>query len=157
MTTTLQRMPMRSGVTMRTHDAFAIAHEMAARLGHAEVTPVHVLLAILREGRSPAVVALFNLGVPALELEEELARRLPPTATAYEADYEWSENDIEILERAADEARELGHDYQGCEHLLLAMLRDVDSVPAVALARYEVRFPETQAEVLRILGSPTVT
>jgi ATP-dependent Clp protease ATP-binding subunit ClpA len=112
-------MPMRLGVTMRTHNAFKLAHELAASRGHAEVTPVHVFLAILREGQSPAMVVLYNRGVHLKELE-----------------------------------RELGHEYQGCEHILLAMLRDSDSLPATILARYEVRFADAQAEVLRILGSP---
>jgi ATP-dependent Clp protease ATP-binding subunit ClpC len=147
-------MPMRSGVTMRTHNAFGIAHDLNARLGHAEVTPLHILLAVLREGRSPAVMALHNRGVRLKALDEELEKHLRPATTPYEADYAWSEGEVAVLHKAAQEARELGHQYQGCEHILLAFLRDPDSVPAMILARHEVRFADAQAEVLRILGSP---
>ncbi|HJP59705.1 MAG TPA: Clp protease N-terminal domain-containing protein [Gemmatimonadaceae bacterium] len=147
-------MPARSGVTMRTHDVFAIAHNLAARLGHSEVTSVHILLAILREGRSPAVLALHNRGVRLKALEQDLEQHLPRSTAAFEADHVWTASDVAILHNAADEARELGHEYQGCEHILLAMLRDPQSVPAVVLARHEVRFRDARAEVLRILGSP---
>ena len=147
-------MPIRSGVTLRTHHVFGIAHELAARLGHAEVTPVHLLLAVLREGRSPAVVALYTRGVRLKKLEKELENYLPPPTDAYEPDYAWTDGDLAMLHKAAYEARELGHDHQGCEHILLAFLRDPESTPAIILARNDVRFVDAQAEVLRILGSP---
>jgi len=147
-------MPIRAGVTMRTHKAFRTAHELAASRGHAELTPVHILLAIVREGRSPAVVVLYNRGVQLKELEQELEKHLSPLTTAYEPEYEWTEGELGMLQKAADEAHELDHEYQGCEHILLAILRDPHSLAAEILARHQVRFADAQAEVLHILGSP---
>ena len=150
----IDSMPIRAGVTMRTHKAFRAAHELAASRGHAEVTPVHILLAIVRERKNPAVVVLHNRGVQLPALEQELDRHLSPLTTAHDPEYEWTEGELEMLEKAAAEAHELGHEYQGCEHILLAMLRDPHSLAAKILARHQVRFADAQAEVLRILGSP---
>lgn len=150
------RMPSRFHVTMRTHEVFAIAHDLADRLSRTEVTPLHVLLAILREGRSPAVVVLHSLGVRLDALERELEAVLPAPAAVSELAQEvsWTESDEQMLEQAEIEARELGHAYQGCEHLLLAFLRDNTSSPAVVLAHHGVRFGNARAEVLRVLGAP---
>ena len=59
-----------------------------------------------------------------------------------------------MLERADVGARELGHPYQGCEHLLLAFLRDEASSPAKVLANHGVHFADVRAEILRVLGTP---
>lgn len=149
------RMPHRPSVTIRTHHVFAIAHDLADRHGRTDVTPLHVLLAMLREGRSPAIVVLYNLGVRLDALERDLEAELPPaTEAAPEHELSWTAGDEQMLDRAAAESRDLGHRYQGCEHLLLAFLRDDASASARALARHGVRFANARAEVVRILGAP---
>lgn len=151
-------MPFRLHVTVRTQQVFGIAHDLADRLGHGEVTPVHIFLAMLQEGRSPAVSVLHALGVPMDDLAQELEQRLPTPVSPRVGAGEpaWSESDEVVLSQAAVEARELGHPYQGCEHVLLAFLRHSASIPAEVLSRHGVRFANAQAEVLRQLGSPTV-
>jgi len=57
-------MPRRPYLTTRAHKVFASAHDLAERLGHDDVTPVHIALGLVREGRSLAIAALFNHGVP---------------------------------------------------------------------------------------------
>jgi ATP-dependent Clp protease ATP-binding subunit ClpA len=150
------RMPTRLGVTMRTQKVFAIAHDLADRFGCTEVTQLQLLLAIVREGQSPAVVVLYNLKVRLDTLERELEAELPAPQNVPVAAHEltWTAGDEEMLERAEREARELGHPYQGCEHLLLAFLRDDPSTPAKVLARHGIRFDNARAEVLRVLGTP---
>ena len=100
------RMPHRPAVTMRTHEVFAIAHDLADRFGHADVTPSHVLLAMLREGRSPAIVVLYLLGVPLDELERELESELSVSSLAQlpANEHSWSESDEEMLQRAGIES-----------------------------------------------------
>jgi ATP-dependent Clp protease ATP-binding subunit ClpC len=141
---------------MRTHDVFAIAHDLADRHGRTEVTPLHMLLAMLREGRSPAIVALHNLGVPLDTLERELEAELPPPAAmpSPAPELSWTAGDEQMLGMAAIEARELGHEWHGCEHLLLGFLRDDASLPAEALARHDVQFANARAEVVRLFGTP---
>lgn len=147
-------MPNRPGVTVRTQHVFGIAHELAARLGHSDISPVHLLLAIIREGRSPAVVVLYQRGVHLDVLEEELENRLPASREPYPATDTWTADDLALLRNAAREASELGHQYQGCEHILLAVLRDSESVASKVLAHNNVHFADARTEVLRLLGPP---
>lgn len=148
------RMPTRFHVTMRTHHVFGMAHDLAAGLGHADTSPLHILLAIVREGKSPAVAILSNRGVRLDQLEREVAQRLPQPGVPRVSDFSWATSDEQVLERAALEARELGHPYQGCEHILLAFLRNPTSTTALLLERHGVRLADARAEALRLLGTP---
>lgn len=150
------RMPHRPAVTMRTHEVFAIAHDLADRFGHADVTPSHVLLAMLREGRSPAIVVLYLLGVPLDELERELESELSVSSLAQlpANEHSWSESDEEMLQRAGIESHGIRHSYIGCEHLLLAFLSDESSAAARLLARHGVDLANARAAVLYAMGAP---
>jgi ATP-dependent Clp protease ATP-binding subunit ClpC len=110
----------------------------------------------VREGQSPAVVVLYYLKVQLDVLERDLEAELP-TPKKVQGDVgelTCTASDGQMLQRAEREARELGHDHQGCEHLLLAFLRDASSTPAMVLARHGVAFANARAEVLRVLGTP---
>ena len=134
-------MPVRPWVTTRTRKAFAIAHDLADQLGHENVTPVHVTLGLLREGLNIAAqTLLYRRDVQGEILERELEAQLPPPGTPRPAtgSHSWTPSDERMLERAAAEAQELGTAYFGCEHVLLAFLRDPTSVPAQVLAHLRV-------------------
>ena len=146
-------MPRRPYLTTRAHEAFALAHDLADRRGHEVLTPAHLALGVLQDGRGIVAHLLAVRGVPldalARELEAELpapgAPRSPPSARR------WTPDDERFVEQAVREARELGTEYYGCEHLLLALLRDPAGAPARALARHGIRFEDLRAELLRAL------
>jgi ATP-dependent Clp protease ATP-binding subunit ClpA len=145
---TMRRRPY---VTTRTHEVFAIAHDLADRLGHDDVTPVHVSLGLLREGMSVAVWVLHSHGVPLDVFERELEAHLPPPGAPHVPADErsWTLSDERIIEQAIAEARELGTEFFSCEHVLLAFLRDASSAPAQLLAEHGVRYDDARKEVLR--------
>lgn len=144
-------MSRRLYVTTRTHEVLAIAHDLADNLGHDDVTPVHVALGLIREGRSIAAAILHGRGVPLDILERELEAHLPPPGVPRvpERQRSWTRSDEHLLEQATVEARELGTEFFGCEHVLLALLRDPTSAPAQVLAQHGVRFDDARTEVLR--------
>ena len=145
---TMRRRPY---VTTRTHEVFAIAHDLADRLGHDDVTPVHVSLGLVREGRSIAAQILHGRGVPLDVLEREFEAHLPPPGEprAPARERSWTRSDENVLEQASVEGRELGAEFVGCEHVLLAFLRDPTSVPGRVLAQHGVGFDDARTEVLR--------
>ncbi len=148
-------MPTRPFLTTRAHEVFSLAHDLADRYGHDVVTPSHVLLGMLQEGRSVAIAALTNRGVPLDLLSHELEVVLPPPAPPRTkvADHAWSPSDEQLIEQAKAQSRELGTEFYGVEHLLLAILRDYTSAPAQVLERHGVLFDEARAEVVRIYGA----
>ena len=96
---TMRRRPY---VTTRTHEVFAIAHDLADWLGHDDVTPVHVSLGLVREGRSIAAQILHGRGVPLDVVERELEAHLPPPGEPRAAARErsWTHTDESVLEQA---------------------------------------------------------
>jgi len=58
----------------------------------------------------------------------------------------------EVVVLAQDEARGLGHNYIGTEHLLLGMLRDEAGAAARVLGAFDITLEETRAAVERIVG-----
>ena len=147
-------MPRRPFLTTRAHEVFSLAHDLADRFGHDAVTPSHVVLGMLQEGRSVAIGALMNRRVQLDVLSHELEGHLPPLGTprTQAAEHAWSPSDEQLIDQAKAESRDFGTEFYGVEHLLLAILRDETSAPAQVLERHGVRFDDARAEVVRIYG-----
>ena len=149
-------MPRRPYLTTRAHEAFSLAFDVARQHGEDEVTPLHLTVGILREGRGVAVGMLHERGVPlddvAQELEAVLQTR-PAVARANASAYEWTPGAERLVAAAQSEARLLGTEYYGVEHLLLAMLRDEASASTQVVARHRVRAADIEADLRRLLGS----
>ena len=144
-------MVRRSFVTSRTHEVFAIAHDLADTLGHDELSPLHVMIALLREEKNVAA-QLVCTRVPRNVIEPDLEAQLPRagTARAGATVRAWSAADEQLIGQAANESREHGKEYIGCEHVLLAFLRDTAGVPAQVLARHGIHFGEVREELVRV-------
>ncbi len=149
-------MPRRGWLTDNAHEVFASAHDLADQLGHDDVTPVHIALGLVR-ARRVAASALFNLGVPLDVLEREIAEHLPPPGTPRTParEHTWTPSDERVIDQAKLVARDLGTQFYGDEHLLLAFLRDETGATAQVLARHGIGYEDVRTEVLRIIwGAP---
>jgi ATP-dependent Clp protease ATP-binding subunit ClpC len=60
-----------------------------------------------------------------------------------------------VIEFAIEEARNLGHNYVGTEHLLLGLLREHDGVAAQVLMNLGLKLDDVRSEILNILGAAT--
>jgi hypothetical protein len=69
----VQTLPRRPYVTTRTLEVFALALRLAERLGHEDVTEIHIVLGMLQEGRGMGVAVLHSRGV-SLDARSELVR-----------------------------------------------------------------------------------
>ena len=148
----IQSLPLRPLVTTRTHEVFALALRRAERLGHEDVTPTHVALAMIEEGHSVALALLNQRGVPLDVLEQELEAELPPATTPHapRGELPWTPGIERVLDGAAAESRALGKDYRGVEHVLLGLLRDAASTPARVLAKHGVTYEDIRNEMGRM-------
>jgi ATP-dependent Clp protease ATP-binding subunit ClpA len=143
--------------TSRTYLALSIARGIAAAKGHANVTPAHIALGILREGENPAAAALQLAGVPLRHLRHEIESELPPDGHPHfgEVLLPTTQGEREVVELAAAEVTKLNNPYLGNEHLLLAMLYDPTSPVAQILSRHGITY-ETALTHLRTVFSGNV-
>lgn len=145
---------MHERFTERARRAMALANQEAVRLKHDALEPMHILLGILEKGGNVGSVVLRNLNVELETLRADLAKRMAPGhASGHIAKLPQAAGTREVIEFAIDEARKLGHNYVGTEHLLLGLLREGHGLPAQMLAQRGVRLEALREEILALLRS----
>jgi hypothetical protein len=128
-----------------------LAVDEANRLGHGFVGTEHLLLGMCKAdnvGRR----ALTALGVDVADLRKRVAAKAPPTTQAADAQFPRTPLARRALEAALREALRLGHNYVGCEHLLIA-LAGGDGIAHDVLAELEVTPDRARREVVKLLGA----
>jgi hypothetical protein len=137
----------------RARAVLAGAAEAARGLGQAQVGPEHLLLALFEPRQSVAAQALLASGVTRAEVEARVLSLGEPARSATggtEAPVPFTPAAVEVLRGAVVEALQLGHNYIGTEHLLLALYRDEESIAARALVALGVDREQIAAHIMEI-------
>lgn len=142
---------MWSRFTERAQRVIQLAQEEAVRMGHPNVGTEHILLGLVREGEGIAARALQNLGVTPEKVRREV-ENLVGVGHEQPAMIGFTPRMKKAIELAIDEARRLGHNYIGTEHLLLGLLREEEGVAAQVLTNLGVSLPAARQQVLQLLG-----
>jgi hypothetical protein len=108
--------------TTRARNVVVASMNGAAEARNAEITPAHLVLGLLAEPESLAVMLLNKQGVHASQLREAGLAALPPAADDVPALIPYDADSRKVLELTLREAFRLGHNYVGTEHILLALL-----------------------------------
>ncbi len=147
--------------TLKTQEAFNAAVELARGQSHPEVTPDHLLLALLGQEEGVVLPILQKVGVPAPTLRNKTEAALAKLPKAYGGESRMSKSLTALLD-AGDGARiELHDEYLSTEHLLLALAEKVGVTKEellVALAqvrgthRVTSQNPEEQYQALEKYG-----
>jgi len=129
----------------------------AGRLGHDYIGPEHFLLGIIRKAEGLAVQTLLNLGIDLDDLKLELERMLEvgkgPTVGIFPQNVEAKK----VIESARNIAKQLRHNWIGTEHLLLALIKEENTLAARCLRNFNIDFNKVKREVLNLIegNSPT--
>ena len=140
---------MFSNFTEKARIAIQNAHDAACEFGHGYIGSEHLLLGILTEGTGVGAKILENAGakkeVLIKKIEEAMGRNMPlPKNT----ELALTPRSKRILEIAAMEARNMGHNYIGTEHILIGIIRDGDGVGANILASCNVDFNNIYNDII---------
>jgi ATP-dependent Clp protease ATP-binding subunit ClpC len=140
--------------TDRARKVMALANQEAQRFNHEYIGTEHILLGLVKEGSGVGATVLKNLDIDLRKVRLEVEKlvksgpdmvtmgKLPQTPRAKK-----------VIEYAIEEARNLGHNYVGTEHLLLGLLREKDGVAAQVLMNLGLKLEEVREEVLNLLGA----
>ena len=117
---------MFKGLTQRAQRVLQIlAQDEAKRFHSDQLLPEHIMLALLKEGGGLGYKALEKLMVDPAKMQIELENTIPKKRGGFTlGDVPPSPRGRKVLEDSAEEARNLGHEYIGTEHLLLACSRE---------------------------------
>jgi len=144
---------MEGNFSQRMQEVIRLSREEALRLGHDYIGTEHLLLAMIREGGGMAIRILRNLGVDLVRLQrtiEDSVRSYGGTATI--GNIPLTKQAERVLKLCYLEARGLKADVVGTEHLLLALLREIDTIAAQILAHFNVTYDAARQELQNILS-----
>ncbi len=147
---------MNNMFTENVKQVMKLAREESARLGHNYIGTEHLLLGIIKDGKGKAVAVLTNLGLSLETVKqsvEDYVTTSGGTMTIGEVPY--TPRAKQILEVAANEAKEMKTQFIDVEHLLLALLKDKEGVAAQILAAFGVDYKTALEETLAVLEGKT--
>jgi ATP-dependent Clp protease ATP-binding subunit ClpC len=144
---------MHDKFTERVRKVIYLAREEAARLQHDYIGTEHLLLGVIREGEGIAATVLNNLGLDLDRIRQEVENMVSPSGgTMTIGEIPFTPRAKRVLELAVEEARALGHNYVGTEHLLLGLIREGEGVAAKVLLELGVDRKRVREETLKLLG-----
>lgn len=145
--------------TTRVRGALIKAREEAHRRNHEYVGTEHLLLGLLAEDDTLVMDVLDNLGAsPArvYNLIDGMIENGPPTARSRIPDLPYTPRARVVLDQAIAVAHEFGDGYVGTQHLLLGIIRERQSVGALALANAGLSEGSLRREIVRLLQGEAV-
>ena len=143
--------------TDRAIKAIMLAQEEARRLGHNLVGTEQILLGLIEEGTGVAAIVLSDLGITLENARVEVEKIIGRGSRPLPAELPFTPKVKLIFEQSFKEARQLGHNYIGTEHLLLAITQGKESVAARVLENLNVDLPTVRNAVIRALGEVAAT
>ena len=139
--------------TERARKVIILAKEEAKRFNHDYIGTEHILLGLIREGEGVASAVLQNMGLSLDKIRLEIEKLVQPgPATVVSGDIPFTPRAKRVIELSMEEARQLGHNYIGTEHLLLGLLREGEGVAAQALLGLGLDLNKVRSQILELLG-----
>ena len=140
--------------TERARKVIVYAKEEARRFNHDYIGTEHLLLGLVREGEGVAAAVLQKLGVDLETIRMEVEKMVQPgPPTQVLGDIPFTPRSKKALELSAEEARALGHNYIGTEHLLLGLVKEGEGMAYRVLLNLGLDLGKLRNEVMELLGS----
>ncbi|VAH47368.1 unnamed protein product [Triticum turgidum subsp. durum] len=132
-----------------------LAQEEARRLGHNFVGTEQILLGLIGEGTGIAAKVLKSMGISLKDARVEVEKIIGRGSGFVAVEIPFTPRAKRVLELSLEEARQLGHNYIGSEHLLLGLLREGEGVAARVLESLGADPNNIRTQVIRMVGEST--
>jgi ATP-dependent Clp protease ATP-binding subunit ClpC len=145
---------MFKGLTQRAQRILTIfAQEEAKRFHSDQLLPEHIILALLKDGEGLGYRALQITKIDPEEMQLEIEKSIPKKNAGFIlGDVPPSHRGKKLLEDSAEEARALGHEYIGTEHLLVSASKEAGSVVQRFLAKHKVSVEMIRKAIIDLRG-----
>ena len=132
-----------------------LAQEEARRLGHNFVGTEQILLGLIGENTGIGPKVLKAMGVNLKDARVEVEKIIGRGSGFVAVEIPFTPRAKRVLELSLEEARQLGHNYIGTEHLLLGLIREGEGVAARVLENLGVDLSKVRSQIIRSLGDNT--
>ena len=137
--------------TGRAKKAIEIANEVAIELGHNYIGTEHILYGLAKEGSGVASKVLENQEITPQDIVDKIIELIGQGDTIDET-LGFTPRTKRVIELAFIEARKLGYNYIGTEHLLISILREGDSIATRILLELNVNIPKLYNEIVKVIN-----
>ena len=137
--------------TNRANKAIEIANDIALELGHSYIGTEHILYGLAKEGNGIASKVLENQNVTADDILNKI-EQLIGSDEPIENIVDFTPRTKRVVESAFIEARKLGYNFIGTEHLLIGILREGDCVATKILLDLNVNIPKLYNEIVKVIN-----
>lgn len=141
----------RQRYTERAMRVLTWAQEEARSRGSQTMDSEHILLGLLRERGSVALLVLESLGIQPAQVKNEIDKSVEtkPAVPSIDA---VTKSAKKVLQLLPEEASGLGHSYIGTEHILLALIREEEGLAAQILAGLGADYDKVRDEIVKRVG-----
>src|SRR5258708_32468881 len=137
--------------TDRARRVVVLAKEEARMLDHDYIGTEHILLGLIREGEGVAAKALESLGISLEAARRQVEEIIGPGQQAPSGHVPFTPRAKKVLELSLREALQLGHNYIGTEHILLALILEGEGVAAQVLVKLRAHLGRVRHHVILLL------
>mgnify|MGYP004497050321 FL=1 len=137
--------------TNKAKKVIEIANDISVELGHNYIGTEHILYGLVKEGEGIAAKVLNNKGITdekvRVKIEEILGvgREIKETLG-------FTPRTKRVLENAFLEAKRIGYNYIGTEHLLLAIMKEGDCVAVRIITELNVEISKIYNEIAKVIN-----
>lgn len=144
---------MNKPYTAKAKKALALAGKMSRNLHHNYIGTEHLLLGLLHEGSGVAACVLMSNGVEEEKLVQLIEDLIAPSSDVMIMDRDgYSPKTQKVLERASTEAERFRSDAVGTEHLLIAIIREIDCAASRLLNTMGISGQKLYVDILVAMG-----
>jgi len=141
--------------TDRARRVVVLAQEEARMLNHNYIGTEHVLLGLIHEGEGVAAKVLESLGISLEAVRSQVEEIIGQGQAAPVGHIPFTPRAKKMLELSLREARQLGHNYIGTEHILLGLIREGEGVAAQVLQKLGADLNRVRQQVIQLLSGDT--
>lgn len=138
--------------TARAEKALEISNEIAIELGHNYIGTEHLLYGLVKEGSGIASKVLENQNITAEAILEKIEELIGTGEKRSNQTIGFTPRTKRVIESAFMEARKLGSDYIGTEHLLVGIMREADSIAVRIMLDLNVNPQKLYNEIVKVMN-----
>src|SRR5687768_9299725 len=143
--------------TDRARKVLTLAQDEAQRFNHNYIGTEHLLLGLVREGEGVAARVLENMNVELSKVRTAVEFIIGRGDRPVVGEVGLTPRAKRVIELAIDEARRLGHNCIGTEHLLLGLVREGEGIAAGVLESLGVNLDKVRHQVIHVLSQSSST
>ncbi|RCW41249.1 MULTISPECIES: ATP-dependent Clp protease ATP-binding subunit [unclassified Halanaerobium] len=138
--------------TERARKVLSLAEKGALDLKHSYVGTEHILYGLIKEGQGIAARALIDNNISVENVREKIIEMIGEGKNEVNGSIGLTPRSKKVLNLAMDEARKMGHNYIGTEHLLLGLIREGEGVAVRILIELNSDLENIKEEIVDLLG-----